>query len=341
MQTFEKLERKTEEPILSVRGLTKHFSASSSFFSRDKAVVKAVNNVSFDVYPGETLGIVGESGCGKTTLGRLLLHLEEPTSGKVLFDGKNVLECRGAEMRRLRRYMQMVYQDPYTSLNPRKTIGASIGEPLVVQKLASRDEIRPKVLEMLDVVGLSSSFFHRYPHECSGGQRQRVCIARALILRPKLIICDEAVSALDVSTQAQIINLLEDIQREYSLTYLFISHGLSVVRHISNRVIVMYLGQIMEFADAKTLYDAPCHPYSRALFSSIPIPNPKQKGKKIILEGNVPNPLNIPSGCAFHTRCSYAQEVCKLKRPELSLLNDGRYCACHFAKELRKGDSPK
>lgn len=318
------------KPFLEVRHVSKQYSAKSQAFSFEKRTVKAVDDISFKVYAGETVGIVGESGCGKTTLGKLILHLLDDATGEVLMNGKDVLKCKGGELRKMRRDMQIVYQDPYTSLNPRMKIGDIIGEPLLVQKICQKSENKPRVLEMLEIVGLSENYFNRYPHECSGGQRQRVGIARALILMPQLIVCDEAVSALDVSTQSQIINLLQDIQERFGLTYLFISHDLSVVRHISNRVIVMYLGRIVELADCDELYENPLHPYTQALFSAIPIPDPERNRKRIILEGDVPNPLNVPVGCAFQTRCRNCKEICIQQRPELRNIGDNHYIACHL-----------
>ena len=319
-------------PLLKVNHVSKHYSAKSGAFSRDKRVVRAVEDISFEVYTKETVGIVGESGCGKTTLGKLVLHLFEPTKGEVLFGGQDVLKLKGKQLRDFRRYAQIVYQDPYTSLNPRNTIGKIIGEPLLVQKLADKKEVQEKVMHMLDVVGLSSDYYGRYPFECSGGQRQRVGIARALILNPKLIaVCDEAVSALDVSTQSQIINLLDDIQEEFNLTYLFISHGLSVVRHMCSRVMVMYLGRMVEIAECEELYHHPLHPYTQALFSAILLPDPEKEQNRIILEGDVPSPVNVPAGCAFHTRCRHADDRCRKETPLMREVGNGHSVACHLA----------
>lgn len=316
--------------LLDVKHISKYYSAKSGAFSREKRMVKAVDDISFQVYSGETIGIVGESGCGKTTLGKLVLHLFEPTNGEILFGNQDVLKLKGKELREFRKHAQIVYQDPYTSLNPRNTIGKIIGEPLLVQKLEDKKTVRKKVLHMLEVVGLSPEYYDRYPFECSGGQRQRVGIARALILNPQMIVCDEAVSALDVSTQSQIINLLDDIQKEFDLTYLFISHGLSVVRHICSRVMVMYLGKVVEIADCESLYENPRHPYTQALFSAIPLPDPEVKKQRIMLEGDIPNPLDVPEGCAFHTRCKYAGELCRRKLPEMTELGNGHSVACHL-----------
>ncbi|MCB6201711.1 ABC transporter ATP-binding protein [Extibacter muris] len=323
-------------PLLKVNHVSKHYSAKSGAFSRDKRLVRAVEDISFEVYTKETVGIVGESGCGKTTLGKLVLHLFEPTKGEVLFGGQDVLKLKGQQLRDFRRHAQIVYQDPYTSLNPRNTIGKIIGEPLLVQKIADKKEVQEKVLHMLEVVGLSSDYYGRYPFECSGGQRQRVGIARALILNPKLIVCDEAVSALDVSTQSQIINLLDDIQEEFSLTYLFISHGLSVVRHMCSRVMVMYLGRMVEIAECEELYHYPQHPYTQALFSAIVLPDPEMEQNRIILEGDVPSPVNVPDGCAFHTRCRYADDRCRKETPLLREIANGHSVACHRAAKEGK-----
>lgn len=318
------------EPLLQIKHVSKYYSSKAGFFSGGNKPVKAVNDVSFVVYPGETIGIVGESGCGKTTLGKTILHLFPATEGEVVFQGKDILKLKGKELREFRKHAQIVYQDPYTSLNPRNTIGKIIGEPLKVQKMAEKNEIKKRVMEMLQVVGLSEDFYGRYPFECSGGQRQRVGIARALIMRPELIVCDEAVSALDVSTQSQIINLLYDIQKQYDLTYLFISHGLSVVRHICSRVMVMYLGKVVELAECEELYKNPRHPYTQALFSAIPLPDPENKTKRIMLEGDVPNPVDVPEGCAFHTRCKYATEQCRKKAPPLIDIGGGHEVACYL-----------
>lgn len=317
------------EPLLQIKHVSKYYASKAGVFSRGSRPVKAVDDVSFSVYPGETIGIVGESGCGKTTLGKTILHLFPATEGEVIFQGKDILKLKGRELREFRKHAQIVYQDPYTSLNPRNTIGKIIGEPLKVQKMAERSEIKERVMEMLRVVGLPDDFYGRYPFECSGGQRQRVGIARALIMKPELIVCDEAVSALDVSTQSQIINLLCDIQKQYNLTYLFISHGLSVVRHICSRVMVMYLGKVVELAECEELYKNPKHPYTQALFSAIPLPDPENKTERIMLEGDVPNPVDVPGGCPFHTRCRYVQEMCRREVPPLYDIGEGHGAACH------------
>lgn len=318
------------EVLLSVRDLTKHFPITGGLFSRTVGHVKAVDGVSFDVKRGETLGLVGESGCGKTTTGRAVLRLIEPTSGQVIFDGKDIVKSSKQEMRALRREMQIVFQDPFGSLNPRMSVGEIIEEPLVIHRIGTNQERQKRVRELLEVVGLAAYHIRRYPHEFSGGQRQRIGIARALALNPKLVVADEPVSALDVSIQSQILNLMEDLQREFGLTYLFIAHGLNVIRHISDRVGVMYLGVMMEIADSDEIYKHPLHPYTEALFSAIPIPNPTVKRERIILQGDVPSPVNPPSGCRFHTRCPIAQEQCKVERPELKESAPGHWVACHF-----------
>jgi oligopeptide transport system ATP-binding protein len=277
------------------------------------------------------LGLVGESGCGKTTLGRLILRLEEPTSGEILFQGENILIYDKERMRNLRRRMQVIFQDPFSSLNPRKTVAHIVGEPLLVHGMKNRREREDRVLELLRVVGLRREHMRRYPHQFSGGQRQRICVARALALHPKLVICDEAVSALDVSIQAQVINLLKDLQQEFGLTYLFISHDLGVVEHVSDRLAVMYLGKIVELADSVEIYQTPLHPYTQALLSASPIPDPTLKRDRIILKGDVPSPIDPPDGCRFHTRCLYAEDICSQQEPELKEAKKNHLAACHFA----------
>jgi len=319
------------EYLVEVRDLKKHFPVRGGVFSKVRAWVKAVDGVSFGIYPGETLGLVGESGCGKTTTGRCILRLLEPTAGEVVFDGQDILQFDRRQMRRLRREMQIIFQDPYGSLNARMTVGDIIGEAYTVHGIAKGKERAEKVNELLEVVGLSPYHARRYPHEFSGGQRQRIGIARALALKPKLIICDEPVSALDVSIQSQILNLLEDLQEEFGLTYLFIAHNLSVVQHISDRVGVMYLGNLVELASKDVLYSAPKHPYTVALLSAIPVPDPDVRKTKILLEGDVPSPLNPPSGCTFHTRCPKATAHCKESRPEWREVTPGHFVACHLA----------
>ncbi|HKP69298.1 MAG TPA: dipeptide ABC transporter ATP-binding protein [Pyrinomonadaceae bacterium] len=310
-------------PLLEVRNLVKHFPVDNS-----DDVVQAVDDVSFSIRSGETLGLVGESGCGKSTVGRNILRLQEPTSGEVLFEGTNIVQITNDEMRGLRREMQIIFQDPYASLNPRLSILSIIAEPLKIHGIGDKPEHRDRVADLLEKVGLDPNYMNRYPHEFSGGQRQRIGIARALALNPKLIICDEPVSALDVSVQAQVVNLLQDLQKQFGLTYLFISHGLAVVEHISNRVAVMYLGKIVEIADAEELYKNPLHPYTKALLSAIPVPDPKQKRERIVLRGDVPTPINPPSGCRFRTRCPIAIDKCAQVVPELREIVPGHTAAC-------------
>ena len=312
-----------KQKLVEVKNLVKHFPVEGS-----EDVLRAVDDVSFEILAGETLGLVGESGCGKSTAGRCVLRLYEPTSGEVSFEGKNIVGISNNEMQALRREMQIIFQDPYASLNPRLTIQSIVSEPLKIHKIGNSSEQKDRVAELLKKVGLDPNYMKRYPHEFSGGQRQRIGIARALALNPKLIIADEPVSALDVSVQAQVVNLLQDLQSEFGLTYLFISHGLAVVEHISNRVAVMYLGKIVEIADARTLYENPLHPYTKALLSAIPIPDPKQKRERIVLQGDVPTPINPPSGCRFRTRCPWAIEDCARIEPELREIQPNHFAAC-------------
>ena len=325
-------DRISEEHLLEVKDLKMHFPVTSGvIISRQVATIKAVDGVSFFIRKGETLGLVGESGCGKTTTGRAILQLYKPTAGEVVFEGRHLETLRSGQMRPLRRQMQLIFQDPYGSLNPRMTCGSIIGEPLKVHKLtSSQGEYRDRIAELLSVVGLNPFMADRYPHEFSGGQRQRIGIARALAVNPSFIVCDEPVSALDVSIQAQVINLLEELQDEFNLTYLFIAHDLSVVRHISDRVAVMYLGHIVEIADRQELYDNPLHPYTQALLSAIPIPDPviEAQRERIILEGDVPSPMNPPVGCVFHTRCPIAIEECQAELPELREVSPDHWVAC-------------
>jgi len=318
-----------ETPLLQVKNLKKYFPIRGGLFSREVARVHAVDDVSFTIQKGETLGLVGESGCGKSTTGRCILRLIEPTSGEVTFEEKNVTALDKRSLRHLRRDMQIIFQDPYASLNPRMTVGSIIGEAIVIHKLAkTRKEREERVIHLLETVGLSSEHLRRYPHEFSGGQRQRIGIARALAVSPKLIVADEPVSALDVSIQAQVINLLEDLQKQFNLTYLFIAHDLSVVEHISTRVAVMYLGKIVEIAPAKELYNNPKHPYTEALLSAVPIPDPAVKRKRILLEGDVPSPIKPPSGCRFHTRCSVRVPACSENEQVLKQISPGHWVAC-------------
>ena len=319
------------EPLLRVNNLVKHFPVRGGIFSRTVDWVHAVDGVSFEVEAGETLGLVGESGCGKSTTGRCILRLIEPTSGEVWFDGKNVTELDSGPLRAMCREMQIIFQDPYASLNPRMTVGAIIGEALVIHNLTkTRSEFEQRVAQLLETVGLHPQHLRRYPHEFSGGQRQRIGIARALAVSPRLIVCDEPVSALDVSIQAQVINLLEDLQDTFRLTYVFIAHDLSVVEHISTRIAVMYLGRIVEIAPARQLYTSPRHPYTEALLSAVPIPDPAVKRTRIVLQGDVPNPIRPPAGCHFHPRCPHVMERCRVETPLLREIEPGRKAACHL-----------
>jgi len=319
-----------ETPLLEVKHLKKHFPIKGGVFSKTIGYVYAVDDINFTLEKGETLGLVGESGCGKSTTGRTILRLIEPTDGAIYFEGQDITALDKSAMRALRREMQIIFQDPYASLNPRMTVGSIIGEPLEIHKIAKGSEKEERVASLLQKVGLRAEDMRKYPHEFSGGQRQRIGIARALALNPKLIVCDEPVSALDVSIQAQVINLLEDLQAEFGLSYLFIAHNLNVVEHISNRVAVMYLGQIVELASDEELYRNPQHPYTEALLSAVPIPDPTVKKKRIILEGDVPSPINPPRGCHFHTRCMYKDKICEEVEPEFKDIGGGHWVACHF-----------
>lgn len=317
-----------DTPLIEVENLKKHYPVRSGLWGRVRASVKAVDGVSLKIMEGETLGVVGESGCGKTTLGRLLLRLVEATEGRVVYQGRDVLNVGNRQMRELRRSMQIIFQDPYSSLNPRMTVGGIIGEALKIHELVPPERIDARVAELMEQVGLQPSYARRYPHEFSGGQRQRIGIARALAVEPKFIVADEPVSALDVSIQAQIINLLQDLQRDLGLTYLFIAHDLSVVRHISDRIAVMYLGRIVELADRDELYAHPSHPYTKALLSAVPVPEPGASTQRVVLEGDVPNPASVPSGCPFHPRCPEKRDRCTQTVPQLVDLGNGHQTAC-------------
>ena len=322
----------TAEPLLSVQHLKKYFPIYKGVFSRVAAYVKAVDDISFTIDKGETFGLVGESGCGKTTAGRAILRLLEPDAGAIRFDGVDLTSLGKQELRRKRRDMQIIFQDPYASLNPRMTIRSIVGEPFAIHHIASGAEREMRVSELLKTVGLDPSVMNRYPHEFSGGQRQRIGIARALALKPKLIVADEPVSALDVSIQAQIINLLGDLQEEFGLTYLFISHSIPVIEHISTRIGVMYLGKLVEVGTSAQICTAPKHPYTQALLKAVPIPDPAAKKERVVLGGDVPTPINPPSGCRFHTRCPVAVDRCKVEEPPLRKLEDGRDAACHLTQ---------
>jgi oligopeptide transport system ATP-binding protein len=318
--------------LVQVENLKKYFPITRGIiFQKTIGYVRAVDDVSFFIRRGETFGLVGESGCGKTTVGRTILQLYRPTAGKVYFDGIDLTTLKGEELRRMRRRMQIIFQDPYASLNPRMTVGDIIGEPLEIHGIAKGKEKRERVMELLQIVGLNPYFINRYPHEFSGGQRQRIGVARALAMYPDFIVCDEPISALDVSIQAQIINLLEELQEKFGLTYLFIAHDLAVVRHISDRVAVMYLGKIVELTDRDTLYSNPLHPYTQALLSAVPIPDPvvEERRRRIILKGEIPSPANPPSGCRFHTRCPVVMDICKEVEPEFKDVGGGHWVACH------------
>ena len=320
------------EPLLKVKDLVKYFPIKGGIFGREVDRVHAVDGVSFELQAGETLGVVGESGCGKSTTGRCILRLIEPTSGEVTFNGRSVTNASKSELRALARDMQIIFQDPYASLDPRMTVSSIVGEALTIHKLTKTPrEYDDRIVQLLETVGLSADHMRRFPHEFSGGQRQRIGIARALAVSPKLIVCDEAVSALDVSIQAQVINLLEDLREQFQLTYVFIAHDLSVVEHISHRVAVMYLGRIVEIAPAKLLYTNPLHPYTEALLSAVPIPDPTVKRQRIPLQGDVPSPIHPPSGCHFHTRCPIAQKgLCDREKPQLEQSAEGHWVACHL-----------
>lgn len=330
-----------DEVILKVEHLKKYFPIKGGFLSKTISNVKAVDDVSFEIKMGETLGIVGESGCGKSTTGRTILQLLKPTEGKVIFKGRDITKLKRKELRELRTEMQLIFQDPYASLNPRLTVGQIIGEALIDHKLIEKSKLRERVLEIMDMCGLAEYQIDRFPHEFSGGQRQRIGIARALALNPDFIVADEPVSALDVSIQAQIINLLVKLQKEKGFTYMFISHDLSVVEHLCNKVGVMYLGSMVELADKDELFDNPKHPYTKALLSAIPVPDPTIKRERIILEGDIPSPSNPPKGCKFNTRCPYADEKCRSERPEYREINDNHFVACHHVEKIEIGENEK
>ena len=319
-----------KDAILEIRHLRKCFPIKKTFTGKVTQELIAVDDVSFKLKPGETLGIVGESGCGKTTMGRAVLKLHEPTAGQIIFEGQDITKFKSAQMRDIRKKMQIIFQDPYSSLPPRSTVGGILSEPVMVHNIVPKAEVKDYVLELMDKCGLRDYYYERYPHEFSGGQRQRICIARALSVNPSLVVCDEPVSALDVSIQAQIINLLKKLQQDMNLTYVFISHDLSVVKFISDKIGVMYLGSMMEFGSKKDIFDNPLHPYTQALFSAIPYPDPDVKMNRIILKGDIPSPANPPKGCRFHTRCPHAKEICKHITPEYKDYGNGHFAACHL-----------
>ncbi len=316
--------------ILEVQNLRKSFPLKKTITGKVISELTAVDNVSFKLKRGETLGIVGESGCGKTTMGRTILKLHQPTGGRIIFDGKDITDCKPSEMREIRKQMQIIFQDPYSSLPPRSTVGGILSEPVEVHKIVPKDQVKDYVLDLMEKCGLRDYYYERYPHEFSGGQRQRICIARALSVNPKLVVCDEPVSALDVSIQAQIINLLKKLQKDMNLTYLFISHDLSVVKFISDKIGVMYLGSIVEYGNKDDIFSSPLHPYTHALFSAIPYPDPDVKMNRMVLKGDIPSPANPPKGCRFHTRCPYAKPICSEVPPEYKEYQPGHFAACHL-----------
>lgn len=321
------------EAILEVRHLRKAFPLKKTLTGKVTQELIAVDDVSFKLMPGETLGIVGESGCGKTTMGRAILKLHQPSGGQIIFNGEDITAYKSPQMREIRKQMQIIFQDPYSSLPPRSTVGGILSEPVEVHHIVPKDQVKAYVLDLMDKCGLRDYYYERYPHEFSGGQRQRICIARALSVNPKLVICDEPVSALDVSIQAQIINLLKDLQRSLNLTYIFISHDLSVVKFISDKIGIMYLGSMVEFGNKKEIFENPLHPYTQALFSAIPYPDPDVKMNRIVLNGDIPSPANPPKGCRFHTRCPHAKEICKHVVPTYKEYEDGHFAACHLLEE--------
>lgn len=319
-------------PLLEVKGLEQHFPIKGGFLKRTTGHVKAVDGIDLTVYPGETLGIVGESGCGKSTTGRSILRLLEPTAGEVLFQGKDLAKLPKEEMRQMRKDLQMIFQDPYASLNPRMTIKQILMESLMVHNIGTKEERENTIEEIIQIVGLRKEHLNRHPHDFSGGQRQRIGIARALVVKPKLIIADEPVSALDVSIQSQVLNLLKDLKKEFNLTLMFISHDLSVVKHLCDRIAVMYLGRIVEISDKRTLFENPSHPYTRALLSAVPVAKPRHKRERILLTGDLPSPANPPSGCTFHPRCPYATDICKSQIPSLADIGEGQLVSCHLVQ---------
>lgn len=321
--------------LLQISGLSKQYNINQGMFGRNKQVLNAVDDVNLTVYEGETLGIVGESGCGKSTLGNMIVHLEKPTSGKIIFDNVEMTRLSRGELRKKRKDIQMIFQDPFSSLNPRMKVFDILAEPLRTHKLAEGEKLKEEIYHILNAVGLSAEYAERYPHQFSGGQRQRIGIGRALALKPKLIVCDEPVSALDVSIQSQILNLLSELQKKYKLTYLFIAHGLPAVSYISDRIAVMYLGCIVEIGKKEDVLNAPMHPYTEGLLSSIPATDPLLRGSSNGLEGEIPNPLNLPQGCTFHTRCPHANDLCKQQKPELKKVNSEHFAACHYPLEQR------
>ncbi len=342
-KTENSVEEYTPNPdyILEVKNLKKYFPLNPNFFGKPQSLLRAVDNVSFGVEKGKTIGVVGESGCGKTTLGRTILKLYESDGGKIWFEGKDLTQLSRKEMNKLRVDIQLVFQDPYSSLPPRMTVGEIISEAVKVHNIVPRDQVQSHVLKIMEQCGLQPTYYSRYPHEFSGGQRQRICIARALAVNPKLVICDEPVSALDVSIQAQIINLLKQLQKEMQLTYVFISHDLSVVKYITDNILVMYLGNMMEYGDTDEIFDNPLHPYTKALFSAVPVPNPDYKMNRIILSGDIPSPANPPKGCKFHTRCKDCMSVCKLLEPVYEQMSPKHYVACHLYNEEVMNDLTK
>ncbi|PYZ92731.1 peptide ABC transporter substrate-binding protein [Salipaludibacillus keqinensis] len=328
-----------EQPLLEIRGLKKHFDVTGGWFKKNKEYLRAVDGIDLKVKRGETLGIVGESGCGKSTTGNLIVRLLEPTEGEIIFEGENLAELTGEELRQKRKDIQMIFQDPFSSLNPRMRVFELIAEPLRTHQTHKGDELKKRVFELMDVVGLSPEFAQRFPHEFSGGQRQRIGIARALALNPKLLVCDEPVSALDVSIQSQILNLLKRLQEQFNLTLVFIAHGLPAVKHISDRIAVMYLGKVVELTTREKLFAHPMHPYTEGLLTAVPVPDPEVRDtrERVVLKGDIPSPVNPPSGCSFHTRCPFADEKCKQDTPEFKELKPDHFVACHYPLEGGKG----